>query len=105
MAKIVRLTTPTMIFRTTDQIDLTLATDVHVTFNSFGATLDKTGEDVNVEAKSLGVYLHQEDTKFLKVGKCEVMINWKYPDGTRGSSDPDHPIIIDIKKNLLDRII
>ena len=39
MAKVVRATTPTFIFETSDDVDLTLASGVHVTFSSFGVLL------------------------------------------------------------------
>lgn len=105
MAKVVRATTPTFRFITTGDVDLTLASEVHVTFSSFGVLLDKTGEDLDVEAKQISVYLDQSDTLSFRVGKCEVMINWVYSDGSRGSNDPDNPIIIYVTKNLLDKII
>lgn len=105
MAKVVRATTPTFIFQTTNNVDLTLASEVHVTFDSYGVKLDKTGEDLDVEAKQVSVYLNQEDTLKFRPGTCEAMINWKYPDGNRGSSDPDHPIKFVVNKNLLDQVI
>lgn len=106
MAKLVRLTTPTFIFATTDNVDFRLVDDLHVTFSSYGVIIDKYGEDVSiVESNRVSVYLRQEDTYKFHVGKCEVMLNWVYSDGSRGSSDPDHPIIIEVTKNLLDKII
>ena len=75
------------------------------TASSYGVKLDKTGEDLDVEAKQVSVYLHQEDTLKFRPGTCEAMINWKYPDGNRGSSDPDHPIKFVVNKNLLDQVI
>ena len=105
MAKVVRATTPTFIFQTDGDVDLTLASEVHVTFSSFGVLLDKTGEDIDVEAKRISVYLSQSDTLLFKTGKCEVMINWVYEDGSRGSNDPDNPIIINVTKNLLDKVL
>lgn len=105
MAKVVRATTPTFIFQTANNVDLTLASEVHVTFDSYGVKLDKTGEDLDVEAKQVSVYLHQEDTLKFRPGMCEAMINWKYPDGNRGSSDPDYPIKFVVNKNLLDQVI
>ncbi len=105
MAKVVRATTPTFIFQTSDDVDLTLASEVHVTFSSFGVLLDKTGADLDVTTQQISVYLSQEDTLKFKPGKCEAMINVKYPDGSRGSSDPDHPIIFTVTKNLLAKVI
>lgn len=105
MENVVRLTTPTFVFRTRSNVDLTLASEVHVTFSSYGVLLDKTGAGLDVAAQEISVYLNQNDTYKLKPGKCEVMINWIYEDNSRGSSDPKHPIIINIDKNLLDRVI
>ena len=105
MAKVVRLTTPTFIFRTEGNVDLTLAAEVHVTFSSYGVLLDKTGDDLDVSAQEISVYMSQADTYKLKPGRCEVMINWIYENGSRGSNDPEHPIIFTVDKNLLDRVI
>ena len=105
MAKVVRATTPTFIFTTEDDVDLTLASEIHVTFDSFGVILDKTGDDLDVEAQQISVYLSQADTLSWQVGDCEVMINVKYEDGSRSSSDPDDPIKFKVTKNLLARII
>lgn len=105
MAKVVRATTPTFIFQTGDEVDLTLASEVHVTFSSFGVLLDKTGDDLEIEPKQISVYLNQEDTLRFKPGRCEVMINWVYENGSRGSNDPDHPIIFTVDKNLLAKVI
>ena len=105
MAKVVRATTPTFIFQTDGDVDLTLASEVHVTFSSFGVLLDKTGEDIDVEAKQVSVYLTQSETLLFKPGNCEVMINWVYEDGSRGSNDPDNPIMFKVTKNLLSKVI
>lgn len=105
MSKVVRATTPTFIFKTTGDVDLTFASEVHVTFSSFGVLLDKTGEDIDVEPKQISVYLSQEDTLLFKPGRCEVMINWVYSDGSRGSNDPDAPLVFNVTKNLLSKVI
>lgn len=105
MAKVVRATTPTFIFRTDGDVDLTLASEVHVTFSSFGVLLDKTAPDIDVEPQQISVYLSQADTLIFKPGRCEVMINWVYSDGSRGSNDPDSPLIFNVTKNLLNKVL
>ena len=83
-----RGTTPTLTLTFTDAtLDLTAADNVYVTFNTPFATLTKSGEDLDVAAKQIDVFLTQEETLGFPAEQIEVQANWVYSDGTRGASD------------------
>lgn len=69
-------TTPTFTMTFTDQgVNLLEADSVYVTFRSKLSTLTKTGEDLILAEKSVGVHLTQSETaKF--TGSVEIQVNW-----------------------------
>lgn len=64
--------------------------------------INKSGGSVSVSGNTVQVYLKQVDTVKLHKGEAEIQINWIYPDGKRGATDPT---TIKIKKNLLSAVI
>lgn len=42
--------------------------------------IEKTGEDLDVAARTVGVWLTQEESLGLKEGTLDVQINWTYLD-------------------------
>ena len=81
-------TTPSFTLTFTDQeLDLTQASGVYVTFKSGGNTLTKTGESLTVAAKQIDVHLTQQETAQFKVGDVEIQANWVMPSGDRAASD------------------
>lgn len=82
----IRGTTPTYTFTIQSQtLDLTEAQNVYVTFEQTrsGKTthIEKTGEDLVVEAKKVSVFLSQEESlKLHEQAAAEVQINWTYLD-------------------------
>ena len=76
------LTTPTVTFTFPQDVDMTLADDVYVTFTDTKNVilLNKTGNDLTVEAHSVSLFLSQEDTKDLPKKGMKAQINWTYTD-------------------------
>ena len=72
-----------------DNLDLTSAQNVYVTFHSANkaSSLTKTGEDLVVEEKSIAVYLTQEETLAFYEGDVEIQANWTSATGGRCASD------------------
>ena len=72
-----------------DNLDLTSAQNVYVTFHSANKTssLTKTGEDLVVEEKSIAVYLTQEETLAFYEGQVEIQANWTSATGGRYASN------------------
>lgn len=80
-------TTPTFTFTFPDELDLSTANNVYVTFKSKNGTVlfTKSGEDVTVSKNVVSVELTQKETLPLK--KVFIQINWTYENGKRGSSE------------------
>lgn len=84
-----RGTTPTYTFKLKDDtVDLTQASNVYVTFAKADKTeiFTKTGEDLDVQAKQVSVFLTQEETLSFPVGYISAQVNWVYADGTRSAT-------------------
>lgn len=96
-------TTPTFTLTIdSETVDLTAARNVYVTFEHRGGKLTKTGADIVVQAKTVDVYLTQEETLAFPVGSAKVQINWTYNDGSRASTIEEQILISD---NLLKEVL
>ena len=96
----INYTTPTIVL-TVEGVDLT-DMDVYVTLEQGAHELTKTGEDLVVQEKTIGVYLTQDETLSLPNGYTYIQINWTYDGSKRMCSN-----LIPIKTNynLLDRAV
>ena len=82
-----RGTTPTFVLTFTEQsLDLTTAANVYVTFTSGANTLTKTGEDLDVQAKQISIYLSQEETLAF-ADTVRIQANWTTATGSRAASE------------------
>lgn len=71
-------------------VDLTNATSVYATFStskSGGKVITKSGEDLDVQPLSVGVFLSQSETLSFSVGDIYIQLNWLSPDGKRYATD------------------
>lgn len=98
-----RATTPT--FRHTfkeQDLDLTEANNVYVTYRQGSKALTKTGEDIEVEPKQVTVYLSQKETLMFKAGTVQAQVNWTGAGGKRAASKIKG---IELEDNLLDKVV
>ena len=100
----IRGTTPTFTLTLNDNtIDLTQAVNVYATFKQGDKVLTKTGEDITVTAKTVEVYLNQEETlSFLAGSKVAIQLNWTYAEGKRACSNI---VAVDINHNLIGSVL
>lgn len=97
-----RGTTPTFTFTFTEQdLDLTEASHVYVTFSQGMRTLTKTGQYLDIEAKSVSVYLSQKETLMFN-GNVDAQINWTDINGGRVASNI---LTIDFSRQLLNKVV
>lgn len=94
-------TTPTFVL-TFEDIDLTTASHVYVTFKGAGGKVTKTDDDLTVDATSISVYLTQEETLILSNGAVAIQANWTFEDGSRAASEIVKYTLTD---NLLSRVV
>lgn len=80
-------TTPTFVLTLPNTVDLTEAETVMFSLRQGFYALDKSGEDLTVEAQTVSVYLTQAETLALKSGLAQMQLNWTYPDGSRACSN------------------
>ncbi len=76
-------TTPTFVLTLPDDVDLTQAETVMFSFRQGSFSIDKSGEDLTVEANTVSVYLSQSETVGLRNGLAQIQLNWTYADGSR----------------------
>ena len=96
-------TTPTFTLTFTEQaLDLTQAQNVYVTFRSGETLMTKSGADLTIAEKSIGVYLSQEETAKFKVGYVEIQANWTTATGGRAASEVTK---YNITEQLLKRVV
>ena len=106
----IRGTTPTFTFTINSQtLDLTEAQNVYVTIRQGSNEITKTGEDLDVSATVVSVFLSQEESLDLKeTVDAEVQINWTYldpVDNTRIRRAATKTKSIKVTKQLLKRVI
>ena len=98
-----KFTTPTFTLTFEDEnLDLTDAVNVYVSFLSDGCLLTKSGEDLTVREKEIDVRLSQEETGRMKTGYIEIQANWTTPGGNRAASEV---VTYPIGRQLLRRVI
>ena len=97
---VARGTTPTFeLTFTDDNLDLTQADHVYVTFRSAGNVMTKQDEDLIIAAKSIQIFLTQEET--LGLYNVDIQANWT--NGiVRSSSDIVHYTMGD---QLLNKVV
>ena len=99
----IRGTTPTFeLTIESKEIDLTQMTNVYATFEQNGCKLTKTGNDIDVSAQQVDVYLSQAETLKFAKGDIHVQLNWTFNDGHRACSEI---AMVKIGDNLEDRVL
>lgn len=100
---VARGTTPTYILTFRDEgLDLTTANNVYVTFKKGAKIITKTGQDIEVAPKQVGVYLNQKETLSLSEGDVKVQVNWTTGSGRRAASVV---AVTNLSEQLLEKVI
>ena len=76
--------TPTISITVPEEIDLTEAAHVYVSFKQGSKLLKLT--DAEMSAHQVDVYLTQEQTLQFNEGTLTVQVNWTYASGQRGAT-------------------
>lgn len=98
-----RYTTPTFTLEFSEEgLDLTQASGVYVTFEQASQTMTKTGSDLEVQEKSIVIFMSQQETARFCVGDIEIQANWTTADGRRAASEV---VNYKISKQLLPEVI
>lgn len=98
-----QFTTPTFTLTFTERnLDLTQARKVFVTIQSGQYKLTKTGEDLVVGEKTIGVNLSQDETGSFAPGKIKIQANWLMDNNSRIASQV---ATYDISEQLLKKVV
>ena len=98
-----QFTTPTFTLTFTEQsLNLTEAVNVYVTFQARQTSITKTGDALEIAAKTIGVHLTQEETGKLGLGDERIQANWTTPNGNRAASEVATHMI---SEQLLRRVV
>lgn len=99
----IRGTTPTFILTIDDDnVDLTEASNVYVTFKQNLREVTKTGSDLVISAQQVEVYMSQEETLSFGTGMVSVQMNWTYDGGKRACTNI---VRVDIGENLKEVVL
>lgn len=73
--------TPTFTLTLPEDIDLSFASHIYVTLGRKGkAILQKSDDDLAIEANTIEVYLNQAETLSLPEGTVQIQVNWTYQE-------------------------
>ena len=95
-------TTPTFILTIPDSVDLTVIKNIYFTLKQGIYTIQKSGQDLQIEGNTISVYLNQDDTVKLKTGDAKLQLNWTYEDGSRACSNI---VQVPINENLIKEVL
>lgn len=98
-------TTPTFTLTFPDDVDLTLANHVYVTFEKGNKELRKTGTDLVVTEHQIDVFLSQEETLSFPSGDVALQVNWTYTDGGVTKRVASNIVNVNMRTNLEDRVL
>ena len=94
--------TPTFTFIAPEEVDLSTATKVWVTFSTQDERelLTKAGDDLTITTNRAEVYLTQQETLKLPVGTLKVQLNWIYADDGKVKRACSNKLDLVIDSNL-----
>ena len=105
----IRGTTPTFTLTIKNpDINLGEANNVYVTFGQGAKTIEKSGEALEVDGRTVSVWLEQKESLDLMEGKeVEIQVNWTYLDidGETIRRAATIPKSVPVTKQLLKRVI
>lgn len=103
----VRGTTPTYIFTFPEDIDLSVAEAVYVTFanKQYQTLLEKTGDELEISGNTVSVFLDQEETLRLQRNEVYIQINWTYDDDGVTKRACSEILRDEVGRNLINEVI
>ncbi len=103
----VRGTTPTYIFTFPEDIDLSVAEAVYVTFanKQYQTLLEKTGDELEISGNTVSVFLDQEETLTLQRNEVYIQINWTYDDDGVTKRACSEILRDEVGRNLINEVI
>lgn len=97
--------TPTFTLTLPEEIDLTYASNVYVTFKDRKGNnkITKTGPDLTIDTNTIQVYLGQEET--LSLSDVFIQVNWTYIEGGLTKRAASEVAAVHFKPNLEEGVL
>lgn len=98
-------TTPTYAFTLPAEANISQASHVYATFSDAEGrpVITKTGNALEIEDDTVGVFLTQKETLILPAGTVKVQLNWLYQDGGTTKRACSKIKTIQAENNLLNK--
>ena len=98
-------TTPTFTLALPEEVDLTQAQNIYVTFEKGKKELRKTGGSLTVTAHQIEVFLTQEETLAFPAGEVALQVNWTYVDSGVKKRAATEIVKVSVRTNLEDTVL
>lgn len=100
-------TTPTYIFTLPEDIDLSSAESVYVTFakSNYEVILTKQDDELEVSANTVSVYLTQEETLDFPRSEILIQINWTFEEDGETKRACSEIVRDQTHRNLINEVI
>lgn len=99
----IQWTTPTFTLRMPAKIDMDLVKNLYFTLSQGdNVVLDKRGDAIVCDGRTIYVYCSQEETGRFAEGVCKMQLNWTYANGRRMASKQK---TIRVDDNLLKEVV
>lgn len=100
-------TTPTYTFTLPEDIDLSSAESVYVTFSktNYETILTKQDDELDIGTNTVSVYLTQDETLEFPKGDILIQLNWLYDDAGETKRACSEVIMDKVKRNLVNEVI
>lgn len=97
-----KATTPTVTFTFPDDVDMTSASDIYVTFTNLKneVIINKSGDALDVTTNTVSLFLSQSETLLFPAGTVKAQINWTYEEAGTIKRACTDVLAIAIRDNL-----
>ena len=101
----VKYTTPTFSLTVPNDVDLTDATNVYVTFSANNNTFTKSGADITVTEHQVDVFFTQAESGSIPQGTLRIQLNWTYLQGGVAKRACSEIASVNVTPNLLSEVV
>lgn len=100
-------TTPTYTLTLPEEIDLSQASNVYVTFakSNYAVIVQKDSDELEIVGNVVNVFLTQEETLRFPLGEVYLQLNWTYVENNISKRACSQIVTIKSARNLINEVI
>lgn len=100
-------TTPTYTLTLPEEIDLSQASNVYVTFakSNYAVIVQKDSDELEIVGNVVNVFLTQEETLRFPLGEVYLQLNWTYVENGISKRACSQIVTIKSARNLINEVI